>query len=325
MGTPMDRKPPIEHKKLQRFLTEVHDAPPTGLEALAGGFWSSAYGYRVARRDYVIRLGYSDEGYHIDQAAARFAKPGLSIPTVFDIGQWDSWAYAISERLSGHFVETRPVSQADAVGAAMTDLLVSMRNVEADPSVDWYAPDTSVATWHEWLLRSIEGPGTTDWRAALARDERTQSVFEASLARIHDVLPQCPERRDWVHGDLLHQNVLVDDAGRHVTGVFSWKCSARGDFLYDVAWCTFWSAWHPVIAAADILARLTARTELDSEDWRDAAVRHHAYELQIATSHFGWYLKTDDQANLDKAVARAAAIIDRGPLTLTLPPGASDA
>ena len=33
--------------------------------------------------------------------------------------------------------------------------------------------------------------------------------------------------------------------------VLSWKCSVRGDFLFDAAWCTFWAQIHPGIAAAD--------------------------------------------------------------------------
>ena len=45
----------------------------------------------------------------------------------------------------------------------------------------------------------------------------------------------CPERRDLVHGDLLHGNVLVSPDARRVQAVLSWKCSVRGDFLFDAA------------------------------------------------------------------------------------------
>ena len=45
--------------------------------------------------------------------------------------------------------------------------------------------------------------------------------------------------------------MLTDDL-RAASAVFSWKCSVLGDYLFDVAWCTFWSAWHLGIAAIDL-------------------------------------------------------------------------
>lgn len=55
-----------------------------------------------------------------------------------------------------------------------------------------------------------------------------------------------------MHGDLLHQNVLISPDGTKVSAVFSWKCSVLSDFLYDVAWCSFWSAWHQGIGATHL-------------------------------------------------------------------------
>src|ERR1700756_4331826 len=72
-----------------------------------------------------------------------------------------------------------------------------------------------------------------------------------ALGAVRALAGACPERRDLVHGHLLHGNVLVNpDAGR-VEAVLSWKCSVRGDFLFDAAWCSFWAPWHPGIAAGD--------------------------------------------------------------------------
>ena len=65
------------------------------------------------------------------------------------------------------------------------------------------------------------------------------------------LLDACTERRHVVHGDLLYQNVLVSEDASAVTGVFSWKHSIRGDFLWDTAYCTYFSAWYPDIGSAD--------------------------------------------------------------------------
>ena len=39
--------------------------------------------------------------------------------------------------------------------------------------------------------------------------------------------------------------------GSRLTAVFDWGCYALGDFLYEVAWFTFWAPWHAGLAAID--------------------------------------------------------------------------
>jgi aminoglycoside phosphotransferase (APT) family kinase protein len=141
-------------------------------------------------------------------------------------------------------------------------------------------------------------------------------MFKACAARIAQLLPACPERRDLVHGDLLHQNVLVTDDASAVTAIFSWKCSIRGDFLYDVAWCTFWGAWHPGIAAADLWKRTLAAPDLVAADLVDAAWRHHCYELQIAATHLGWNTWTGNHQELMAVADAAERVLERGPLPM---------
>ena len=117
------------------------------------------------------------------------------------------------------------------------------------------------------------------WRATLAADPELDDLYRRCEQRIGELLDACPERRDLVHSDLLHQNVLVSDDWSRVTAVFSWKCSVRGDFLFDVAWCTFWSAWHPGIAAIDLWGRTIADPTLG---------RHARGRRRHATTATSW-------------------------------------
>jgi hypothetical protein len=98
--------------------------------------------------------------------------------------------------------------------------------------------------------------------------------------------------------------------------VFSWKCSVRGDFLYDVAWCTFWGAWHPGIAAIDVWGRLLEAPPAAGDDGAltDAATRHHCYELQIGATHLGWYAWTGDREGLRAVADHTSHLLERGPL-----------
>jgi Ser/Thr protein kinase RdoA (MazF antagonist) len=174
------------------------------------------------------------------------------------------------------------------------------------------------STWHRWLTDSlVDDPRrpVSGWRRTLADDPDLDRVFTACAARVGVLVDSCPERRDVVHGDLLHGNVLVSEDASTVEAVFSWKCSVRGDFLYDVAWCTFWGAWHPGIAALDVWGRLVdgGSDEGDREALVDAATRHHCYELQIGATHLGWYAWTGDEVELRATARHTAEILERGP------------
>jgi hypothetical protein len=50
---------------------------------------------------------------------------------------------------------------------------------------------------------------------------------------------------------------------------------------------------------------------------RDAAARHHCYELHIGFTHLGWNVWTGNQAALAATARRLAEVLERGPLPLT--------
>ena len=88
----------------------------------------------------------------------------------------------------------------------------------------------------------------------------------------------------------------------------------RGDFLYDTAYCTFFSAWYPGVGAADPWTGTLST--LTPEEMHDAGARHHCYELTIGASHLGGYLWTHDEQNLRIAQRRLIEILERGELAL---------
>ncbi len=300
-------------EQIVSWLSERHKAEISDLVSLKGGFWSSAFAYRVGTQEFVLRLSDMAEGFAIDAAAIRFKGPALPIPIVVDTGKALGFHYAISERHFGRFIEDATADEGDAVGQSLQRLLAALRSVPTSKvdGVNWYEPDgAEKITWHRWLLGGlVDHPDshTSGWKARLAEYPSIEKLFNGCEARIHELLPDCPERRDLIHGDLLHQNVLVSEDVSEVTAVFSWKCSAFGDFLYDIAWCTFWSDWHPGIAAADIWNRTLAAPDLTTADLENASLRHHCYELQIGASHIGWNLWTDN----DEELMALATILER--------------
>ncbi len=315
----------LSREEVERFLAAHHRAPVEGLERLRGGFWSAAYGYRVGGEDLVARFGAMREGYEMDRAAMAFARPGLPVPEVRAIGDAFGGPYAISVRHPGRFLEDLDRPEADRAAPAVGRLLAARRSAGAGAaapsawfpaSADGAAPAGS--TWRGWLMSGlVDDPRSrvSGWRTTLAEDPAIDRLFEACSARIGDLVEACPERRDLVHGDLLHQNVLLAHDLSEVTAVFSWKCSVLGDFLFDVACCTFWGPWHPGIAALDLWRAGQSATDLSSVDLGDVAARHHCYELQIGASHLAWNAWTGDHQELRAVSAHLTEILERGPRT----------
>ncbi len=288
------------------LLRSHHGADPTDLEVLHGGFWSTAYGYRIGDDELVLRIGEDPAGFRADEAAMRHSSPGLPVPEVLAIdrglGRW----FAISRRHHGRFLEAIGPDQADALGPTVVGLLAALRAV----------PDTGVdaTPWQEWLLAGLvdlpDRP-TAGWRAQVDADPNVGRTFVAAEGRIRSLLDACPDRRELVHADLLHGNVLVSPAATTVTAVFSWKCATWGDAVYDLAWCTFWGHWHDGIDALDLWDRVVPTLSRDAAV--DVGVRHHAYEVQIGASHLGWYAATGDAGNLGRTVRRLDQLLERGP------------
>ena len=316
----MARKPQLTPTRIAGWLSEKYGDTAMDLAPISGGFWSAAYTFRVGDEPLVLRFSDLSEGFAIDAAAMRFAGPDLPIPELLEVGEALGHPFAISRRHYGRFVEDASPAEAEVIGAALARLLAALRAVPSTPDdpVEWHDPESSAGmTWRDWLRGGlVDHPEarTAGWREQLSQDPRLEAIFRACERRVEELLPRCPERRDLVHGDLLHQNVLLSEDGARVSAVFSWKCSVRGDFLYDVAWCTLWGPWHPGIEAADPWRRTCESPDLGASDLAYAPLRHHCYELQIAASHFGWNLWTGNEEDLAAVADRAEAILERGPL-----------
>jgi aminoglycoside phosphotransferase (APT) family kinase protein len=158
------------------------------------------------------------------------------------------------------------------------------------------------------LLSGLDREGRdAKWWAKIAANPAVAPIADAAEARVRELIDVCPERRQLVHGDLLAKNVLVAEDVSALRAVFSWKCSVRGDAMFDVAWLTFWGSWHLGIAAIDPWS-------LRADDGSpDAAARHHCYELHIGATHLCWNVQIDDPAGLQDVATKLAELLESGP------------
>ena len=308
------------YEEVAAFLARHSGGTASDLEPLTGGAWSSAWAYRAGGEELVIRFGRERSWYETDRMAMAFSGPDLPVPQVREVGTTPAGgAYAISVRHHGGFLEDAPVERADALAPTVTRLLVALYRVPASPDapVMWHPAGTPVRSWRELVLGRLgENPGMRGWTDALDADPTLAALSAAVCDRVSILIAACPERRDLIHGDLLHGNVLVSPDFRQVRAVLSWKCSLRGDFLYDAAWSSVWGpVFYPGIAAVDPLSGLLQdpAVRADQSALVDAAVRHHCYELQIGLTHLASSICTWKQEHLTATTKLLAEILERGP------------
>lgn len=258
-----------------KFLRNHISQEVTGLSRIGQGEWSLAYSYRDKNTEMIIRFSHLDEDFARDRFAANFASTQLPVPKVTDIGQAFGGFYAISEKLDGGAIDYLDQEEMQRVLPSLFDLLDALRLADTSKTTGFGIWKTDghglYESWRESLL-DIASDRPTDringWKAKLAASSIGMDIFDKAYQQLTASIDTCPEERHLIHSDLLHFNLLV--ANDRVTAVLDWGCAKYGDFLYDLAWFSFWSPWFP---------------SMEGIDFRKEALPHYA-KIGLEVSNF---------------------------------------
>jgi hygromycin-B 4-O-kinase len=300
---------PVDLDQAAAFLAERYAGRAGHVAELGGGDWSLAYSFELEGRPLVARFGAYREDFEKDRAAMMFGGPDLPVPAVLEIGPALGGYYAISERRFGAFLESLGQTRLERLMPALLRALDALRMVPVPSGASpvWPAADADPPmSWRHWLtgtLEDHEGGRVSGWRARLAESAGLDELFVAGERELRALVPSCPELRHVIHLDLLNRNVLVSEDGTRLEAIFDWGCSAYGDFLYDVAWFTFWAPWHPALDAIGFRDLVTRHYERTTLAVPLMAERLRCYELHIGLVHLAYctFARRDDDL---RAVAR---------------------
>ena len=299
------------------FLAERYGPEATDVAELGGGDWSRAFAFRLDGRDLVARFGLHLEDYLKDEKAMGFTGPDLPVPAVIEIGEALGGYFAISERYFGRFLEELDADGWRRVMPALLRTLDALRELETPGggAVDWTGGDAEPGgSWRGWLVASLQDDGagrTGGWRTRLTPE--AADVFAAGERAMGSLLGFCPELRHVIHRDLLNRNVLVSDDASRLEAVFDWGCSLAGDFVYEVAWFTFWSFWYPALAAVDFGRVVQDHYRSIGLEVENFDQRLRCYEIQIGLEHIAYATFSNRDDYLGGITRATAAILDGGP------------
>jgi aminoglycoside phosphotransferase (APT) family kinase protein len=300
---------PVGLAEAAGFLAERYAGQARDVAELGGGDWSRAFSFRLDGRGLVARFGRHGEDFARDQQAMALSGPDLPVPDLLETGRALGGAYAVSERRFGVFLESLDAARWHRVLPALLRALDALRDAPAlDAGERAVAgPRGAVGGWREQLMAELEdrpGQRVSGWRAALARSAELDSLFVAGQRAVSGLLDACPEIRHVLHRDLLNRNVLVTGDGSRLTAVFDWGCYGLGDFLYEVAWFTFWAPWHAGLAAAGFRQAVLRHYQAAGLAVPRFGERLRCYELHVGLTHLAYCTFTGDPGRDLPSIAR---------------------
>jgi len=286
---PLQPRAALDAARVEAFLHERYGSGAGNVLPFDQGEWSKAFAYTIDGDARVIRFSALDEDFAKDQFAGRWRSPVLPIPRVLELGPVpaDLGGYvAVSERLYGDFIDDLDEAGMRALVPSLFAVLDATRTADLGGTsgygiwgVDGNAP---FASWPAFLLNvNSDSPANriAGWRAALEASAVGAAPFDEAYERLRALAPLCPDDRHLIHSDLLHFNVLVAD--HRITGLLDWGCALYGDFLYDIAWFTFWARWFPEWHGIDFRQEATRHFAASGLAVPNIAARLRACELHI--------------------------------------------
>lgn len=217
------------------------DISVNDIQFINGGEISQAFGFNTDKGNFVIRINKSDRAFYKDKYAfENFSSDNIPIPEIIKIGKLDDIFYfAISKKAEGKHITDLSEIEYKKVLPNLLKIMDDIHSVNVDNTIGfgkWNLEGKGeFNTWKEFILAVKRFPDKENLfeKSFLERD-----IWNKIYENIENLSKFCEEGKYLVHGDYGNNNAVSD--GEKITGVFDWAESMYGDFLYDIAWLTFW-------------------------------------------------------------------------------------
>ena len=260
-------KTKIESVVVQDFLENNYDKKVSSVVSLKSGEISQAFSFSSKGKSLVLRVTTNeDNGFAKDEYAyENFSEYGIPIPKILDIGTFDEYFFAISERVEGkipnHFNRkeiTKLMPDIVKVLGLIHSVNVSNKKGFGSWNTEGVGKDKS---WKDVLLRYFQEVDES-WEKKYENTIFEKEIFDQTRENLQGIVDSLSGVHFLVHADYGFDNLLFK--GSKITGVIDWEHSAYGDFLYDVAWLEFWA---PNVGFAKIFKDYYQKSEIDITNW----------------------------------------------------------
>lgn len=280
-------KTKINSEEVLAFLKKKVDSSIASVEFLKGGELSQACAFSTPKGDFIIRINKDKYTYEKDKYAFdHFASVSIPVPEVLDISEFnEKLFYAISKRATGQTFDLLDKETTIKLLPQLINTLDEIHSIKQDDGKYGYWNSfgkAAIGSWKEFILHRDDEFVNTH-----PNDDFIKKLHQL----IQDFGKYLPEDRYLVHGDFGFNNLVTD--GETITGVLDWGESVYGDFIYDVAWLTFWPS---EVLFADIFREHYKKNDKRVENFEE---RLRCYLWQIGLSSLGFFAKSEQEDDYD--------------------------
>jgi hygromycin-B 4-O-kinase len=286
------------------------------VEELKPGAWSSAYAFELGGEGFVIRFSHLRDDFERDAFATRFAGHYVPIPRVTHLGEIDDIHFAVSERASGDFIDSLSGEDYRRTLPSLFTTLNALRTAAVSDTSGYGGWDAnghgSHDNWPDFLRASlVDRPGErgSGWRSRLETSTTGADAFDRDIQVLDRLLDDMPADRHVLHGDLINFNCFVRD--HQISGIIDWGCAMYGDFVYEIAWFSFWAPWYPQWRNVDFAKEAMAFNQNLGVDLTGFHERVRCYELHIGLAHQAYNAYIGNWNELANVTQHTTAIADK--------------
>lgn len=307
--------PGISDSQVLSLLNDTLGLEVQTVHVLRPGAWSAAFGFSHLSDEYVVRFSYHRDDFERDAYASRFASESLPVPKVPHRGNLGDIYYAVSGRVRGGFIDDLSGENYRRTLPSLLTMLDALRVADVSTSTGygtWDADGNGIhASWPEFLRASLEdSPNFRGgrWRPKLELSPGGAAPFDRDFVVFERLMNDMPNIRHVIHSDLLNYNAFVKDF--RISGLIDWGCAIYGDFVYELAWFSFWSPWYPQWQGIDVTSAAFDRLKHIDVDLSGFRERLLCYQLHIGLTHQAYNASIGNWNDLADVARHTAALAD---------------
>ncbi|KOR89352.1 phosphotransferase family protein [Paenibacillus solani] len=234
-------KPTLETSEVEVVLSKHFDSIVTGVTSLNGGNLSAVFSFLVFDKEYVIKFSDLAGSFETERFISDLlTSQGIPFPSCLGLGEFKSFNYLISEKISGLNLASCSPEQQRQLLPEVIQLLTQMNHIELGQTHGYGFINTSgngaYSSWREHIIAvNAEDQAGTFW-------DGWYDLFKTSCLE-KDVFDECYNRllayssynepyRCFIHGDFHQFNIMSN--GQRITGIIDTN-GKYGDFLVDLA------------------------------------------------------------------------------------------
>jgi hygromycin-B 4-O-kinase len=283
------------------FLKEDFSPDISNFETITGGEGSQAYSFRSNDREYIIRINkHYTLGFRKDEYAFKnYDSLQIPIPEIYKIGKIDNeLRFCISQKVEGKILTSFSSEENIAFLPSFFEVLDSIHNTDISNYKGFGKWDSEgqggKESWKEHVLGVDKySKGSDDTPSLFETTFLEKDFWDTTYAQLTKLISYCPEEPYLVHGDYGFNNVLSD--GIKITGVIDWENSMYGDFLFDVAWLSFWSK---KIDYEKLYLEHSVQKGMEIENYHERIL---CYKVSIGLGSMSFFAYSDQKEKYDGA------------------------